>query len=248
MTEWYKKSFGQDYLLVYKHRDFAGAYREVCAMANWLQLPGGAKVFDLCCGMGRHSLALSHLGYAVTGMDLSEVLLGEAKRLDKEGRVRWVHGDMRTVPLDEKFDAVVNLFTSFGYFEHDADNERVLREMERLLKPDGRFLIDFLNPVFVSDKLVPCSERRENGTGIQEYRKIENGCVKKEIVLRGGTDGERRYSEQVKLYDLDDFTRLLSSTDMKIDQVFGDYDGALYDDRTSPRLIMVGSRKQDQQG
>ncbi|UUZ84364.1 methyltransferase domain-containing protein [Paenibacillus sp. P26] len=121
MSEWYKKSFGNDYLLVYKHRDLQGAYAEVRSMMEWLQPPEGAEVLDLCCGMGRHSMALNRFGFHVTGVDLSDVLLTEARRLDTEEEVRWVQGDMRQVPLNETFDAVVNLFTSFGYFDTDEE-------------------------------------------------------------------------------------------------------------------------------
>jgi SAM-dependent methyltransferase len=243
MTDWFKQSFGEDYLLVYKHRDFAGAYREVEAMARWLQLPVGAEVFDLCCGMGRHSLALTDLGYQVTGMDLSEVLLHEAKNADVNKAVRWVHGDMREVPLDETFDAVVNLFTSFGYFDDMAENAQVLHEIERLVKPGGRFLIDYLNPEAVKSKLVPFSERLEGNITITENRRIENGSVKKDIVLTETTKTERRYSEQVKLYELTDFIHMLSTTSLEISEVYGDYAGSEYDPATSARLIMVGSRK-----
>jgi len=243
MTDWYKKSFGEDYLLVYKHRDFAGAYREVEAMAEWLELPVGAEIFDLCCGMGRHSLALTDLGYQVTGMDLSEVLLHEARNADVNKAVQWVHGDMRAVPLDMTFDAVVNLFTSFGYFDDLAQNIQVLREVERLLKPGGRFLIDFLNPHAVRNQLVPYSERQEGDITIKEYRRIEDGSVKKEILLTEATKEERRYSEQVKLFELSDFVGMLSATSLGISVVYGDYAGSVYDPTTSTRLIMVGSRK-----
>jgi SAM-dependent methyltransferase len=244
MTDWYKQSFGEDYLLVYKHRDFAGAYREVEAMARWLQLPVGAEVFDLCCGIGRHSLALTDLGYKVTGMDLSEVLLHEARNADVNTAVRWVHGDMRGVPLDVTFDAVVNLFTSFGYFDDMAENTQVIYEIERLLKPGGRFLIDFLNPEAVRSKLVPYSERLEGDITIKEYRRIEDGSVKKDIVLSEASKAERRYSEQVKLYELNDFFHMLSTTSLEISEVYGDYEGSVYDRVTSARLIMVGSRKE----
>lgn len=243
MTNWYKQSFGEDYLLVYKHRDFVGAYREVEAMARWLQLPVGAEVFDLCCGMGRHSLALTDLGYKVTGMDLSEILLHEARIADANKSVRWLHGDMRAVPLDETYDAVVNLFTSFGYFDDMAENSQVLREIERLLKPGGRFLIDFLNPEVVRGKLVPYSERLEGDITIKEYRRIEDGSVKKDIVMTEPLKDERRYTEQVKLYELSDFVHMLSTTSLEISEVYGNYEGSLYDGATSARLIMVGSRK-----
>jgi SAM-dependent methyltransferase len=243
MTDWYKQSFGEDYLLVYKHRDFAGAYQEVEAMAKWLKLPAGARIFDLCCGMGRHSLALTDFGYKVTGMDLSEVLLHEARSADINEAVHWIHGDMRTIPLYETFDAVVNLFTSFGYFDDNDENALVLQEVERLLVPEGRFLIDYLNPEFVRSKLIPYSERLEGNIRIQEYRRIEDDCVKKDIVISEESGEERYYSEQVKLYELSDFEQMLSSSSLEILEVYGDYKGTAYNRSKSSRLIMVGSRK-----
>ena len=96
---WYQESFGNDYLIVYKHRDLQGAYHEVKKMIDWLGLKQGAEVLDLCCGMGRHSMALAEFGYDVTGVDLSEVLLNEAVKLDEGKQVTWLHGDMREVPL-----------------------------------------------------------------------------------------------------------------------------------------------------
>jgi ubiquinone/menaquinone biosynthesis C-methylase UbiE len=158
---WYQESFGNDYLLVYRHRDLQGAYHEVKKMMDWLHIPQGAEVLDLCCGMGRHSMALSEFGYKVTGVDLSEVLLNEAVKRDSGKQAKWLQGDMRDVPLEQAFDAVVNLFTSFGYFEEDEENEKVFYEMNRLLKSNGRFIVDFLNPVYVKATLVPQSERSD---------------------------------------------------------------------------------------
>lgn len=243
MTHWYEQSFGEDYLLVYKHRDFSGAHREVKAMIDWLSLPEGSRVLDLCCGMGRHSLALTEFGYQVTGVDLSEVLLSAAKRSDLQHAVTWLRGDMRNVPLDTPFDAVVNLFTSFGYFDEDAENEQVLHEIDRLLKPGGRFIIDFLNPGRVRRTLVPYSERVDEGETIREYRRIESGFVKKDIVIQGPHGPERRYSEQVRLFEKEDFKRMLAGTALQIDHIYGGYDGSAYDAEESLRLILVGSKK-----
>lgn len=87
--------------------------------------------------------------------------MNEAVQLDKQKRVTWVRGDMREVPLGRQFDAVVNLFTSFGYFDEEEQNARVFYEMNRLLKEGGRFIIDFLNPIYVQAHLVPQSQRME---------------------------------------------------------------------------------------
>jgi ubiquinone/menaquinone biosynthesis C-methylase UbiE len=243
MTAWYEQSFGQDYLLVYKHRDMQGAKNEVQKMVNWLELEAGAEIFDLCCGMGRHSLTLADYGFHVTGMDLSEVLLHEANRLDPDGKVSWLRGDMREIPLEKSFDAVVNLFTSFGYFTEDVENERVLYEINRLLKDNGKFIIDFLNPAFMEAHLVPHSQRQEGELEIEENRSIEAGYVRKRIAIREKGQQERQYLEQVRLYRLVDFRRMLAAAGLEIEQVYGHYDGSDYVELESPRLIILGSKR-----
>ncbi|MCY9593564.1 class I SAM-dependent methyltransferase [Paenibacillus chitinolyticus] len=242
-SAWYRESFGKDYLLVYKHRNFEGAYAEVKRMMNWLHLPEGARVLDLCCGMGRHSLALADFGYTVTGIDLSDTLLGEARKQDPEERVTWLHGDMRRVPSEESFHAVVNLFTSFGYFEQEEENRLVLSEIARLLQPDGKFIIDYLNPAYVKTNLVPHSSREENGLFIEETRSIENGYVRKQICITDNQDGPRHYSEQVRLYSCEAFVDMLYTAGLRVERIYGSYDGKDYDRESSPRMIFVGGRE-----
>ncbi|WP_205516176.1 class I SAM-dependent methyltransferase [Paenibacillus sp. SYP-B3998] len=240
---WYQESFGNDYLVVYKHRDLQGAYHEVKKMMDWLDLPQGVEVLDLCCGMGRHSMALAEFGYEVTGVDLSEVLLDEAVKQDVNKQVKWLRGDMRDVPLEQPYDAVVNLFTSFGYFDEDEQNEKVFHEIHRLLKANGRFIIDFLNPVYVKANLVPQSERSEEGLLIRESRSIEDGCVRKRIVISQEDGPDRHYLEQVKLYERASFETMLRKAGLHIDDVFGGYDGQSYDAQTSSRMIFVGHKE-----
>ncbi|OPA80287.1 SAM-dependent methyltransferase [Paenibacillus selenitireducens] len=240
MSEWFERSFGEDYLIVYRHRDLHGAYQEVHKMINWLGLPAGAKVLDLCCGMGRHSVVLADQGYEVTGVDLSDVLLCEAKKQDTDNRIKWIQSDMRELPLQGGYDAVVNLFTSFGYFESDEENMKVLYEIKRMLKPGAPFIIDYLNPIVVENSLVPFSEKEEEGVKIVQYRKIENGYVKKEIVIQDAGRDERRYLERVKLYRLDQFEEMLDKVGLQLEQVHGTYDESTYDEVNSPRMIFVG--------
>lgn len=247
MSAWYEKSFGADYLLVYKHRDIQGAYEEVRKMTAWLNLPDGSEVLDLCCGMGRHALALADFGYKVTGMDLSEVLLQEARKADVDERVTWVHGDMRRVPLQRTFDAVVNLFTSFGYFSKNEENFSVLQEIARVLKPGAPFIIDYLNPEYVSRHLVPRSERKESGLIIVEERRIENDSVVKHISIQDDAKGENRtYEERVKLYPLPTMEKMIRDAGLSLLQVFGDYDQTPYDAASSKRMILVGAKEKSE--
>ncbi|ANS75555.1 SAM-dependent methyltransferase [Paenibacillus yonginensis] len=250
MGEWYEHSFGEDYLLVYKHRDEQGARQEVRQMIEWLKLEPGAKILDLCCGTGRHSLALQQSGYHMTGVDLSDVLLREAIRKDPDGLITWLKADMRSLPLaDGQFDAVVDLFTSFGYFIHDSEHLKVLEEIRRVLKPGGRFVIDFLNADYTVRNLVPQSERVDDGQRIKETRWIEEGFVKKkiEITKAEGEPGEsRRYEERIKLYSLDQFKQMFGQAGLQLDEVHGSYsDRDPYDEHNSKRMIMVGRRMQN---
>lgn len=245
MSEWYEESFGEDYLIVYRHRDFGGAQQEVKQMIDWLGLHPGAKVLDLCCGMGRHSLALRREGYEVTGVDLSEVLLREARKQPGAEEVTWVRSDMRQLPLEGGFDAVVNLFTSFGYFERDEEQLKVLREIWRMLKPGGQFIIDYLNPAHVVRHLVPHSTREDRDCLIDERRRIEDGYVKKDIRLTSKTGGEPRlYHERVKLYPLEQFRRMIEAAGLLLTAVHGSYKEDAYDPEESPRMIFTGVRAQ----
>lgn len=247
MAEWYEQSFGEDYLLVYKHRDFQGAKHEVHKMISWLGLPAGAKVLDLCCGMGRHAMALEEAGYEVTGVDLSEVLLREARSNDPEQRITWLQADMRNLPLSGGFDAVVNLFTSFGYFEQDAEHIKVLKEVRRMLKPGGQFIIDFLNPEYTKGHLVPESERLDDGQLIKERRIIEDGYVKKRIEIidqtqaAGPATEPRHYLERIKLYSQEQLAAMLAEAGLVLEKVHGSYEEDSFDPLISPRMIMVGA-------
>lgn len=248
MSEWFEKSFGEDYELVYKHRDKEGAKQEIGNMMDWLGLEPGAKVLDLCCGNGRHAQALLEAGYQVTGVDLSEVLLEEAQANDPGKRITWIRADMRKLPLPgQQFDAVVNLFTSFGYFKTDAEHQQVLLEVARVLKPGGKFVIDFLNPEYTEDHLVADSERTDEGQLIQEHRKVEDGYVMKEIEisdLQQPDEEPRCYTERIKCYSLADFRSMLLRAGLMLEEVHGKYkeEDSRYDHERSPRMIMVGQK------
>lgn len=244
MGEWFERSFGADYMVVYKHRDWDNAAREVRNMIGLLNLPAGAEVLDVGCGMGRHAVALSGMGYRVTGIDLSEALLEEARRRDDGGTVEWKRGDMRRLPVEDgRYAATVNFFTSFGYFDADDENASVLRELRRVLRPDGKFLIDFLNPSYVVRHLVPHSERVDEDTGwtISEHRRIEAGTVIKDIRITASGEPERNYQERVKLYPLAWFREQLAAAGLRLGDVYGDYDGSPYTDNVSKRMVMTGT-------
>ncbi|MBA4493713.1 class I SAM-dependent methyltransferase [Paenactinomyces guangxiensis] len=239
MPQWYEESFGEDYLLVYKHRNRQNASFEAEQITRWLQLSKQDLILDLCCGTGRHTIALGRNDFRVVGLDLSKTLLSHAVSESAGLPIPFVHGDMRTLPfMDHSFEVVLNLFTSFGYFTQDRDNQQVLAEINRVLKPEGRFLIDFMNPESVKRKLVPVSEREEQGIHIREERKIAGDFVLKEIWVRDDK-GERHYQERVKMYSMDRMEAMMEQAGLTIEQVYGNFRGEPYQ-TMSDRMIFLG--------
>src|SRR5687768_2760270 len=110
-------------------------------ITQYLNLPEDAKILDLACGKGRHSIYLNQLGYDVTGADLSENSIEEAAESAND-TLHFVVHDMRE-PFEDKFDAIFNLFTSFGYFENDSDNILTLKAISESLNEYGFGVIDF---------------------------------------------------------------------------------------------------------
>jgi ubiquinone/menaquinone biosynthesis C-methylase UbiE len=239
MGRWYERSFGEDYLLVYKHRTTQAATAEVRQMIAWLKLSEQDLILDLCCGMGRHTLALAQHRLKVVGFDLSKVLLSHAVAAAQGYAIPFVYGDMRSLPfVDHTYQVVLNLFTSFGYFTDDQDNFQVLREIARVLVPDGRFLVDFMNREKVSARLIPWNEREEQGVKIHEARRIEGDWVYKEIWVND-EKGERRYEERVKLYTYAQMEQMMAKAGLEIAEIYGNFQGEPYHAQ-SERMILVG--------
>jgi ubiquinone/menaquinone biosynthesis C-methylase UbiE len=141
-TDWIK-------IFAYKNRD---TRIEARAIRRLLGLPPGSKILDVACGEGRISIALARLGFRVTGLDASESLLQRAKQkaLRAKMDIEWLQRDMREIGIDNRFDAVVNMFTSFGYFNSNSDNLKALQSMNKALKKSGKFILDIENIFFVA--------------------------------------------------------------------------------------------------
>jgi 2-polyprenyl-3-methyl-5-hydroxy-6-metoxy-1,4-benzoquinol methylase len=150
MKPWWQKLFDASYLKVYRHTA-EGAEGEVEFLIDELQLEPDDRVLDLCCGFGRHAIALTHRDMRVTGVDFSRVLLREGKRHARAAgvQVEWAHSDVREFRSRKRYHAVLNLFTAFGYFENEAEDERLMQVMAKHLRPGGRICIDTANRDFI---------------------------------------------------------------------------------------------------
>jgi SAM-dependent methyltransferase len=227
---------------MYAHRDDSEALRLSVWIAS-LYPPGRhRRILDLACGRGRHSLNLARLGFDVTGLDLSKqaIHIAETRAKASEIPVRFRCGDMRT-PLEESFDGIVNLFTSFGYASDDTDNRLALAAMRQMLVPGGFLLIDYLNAVQIRQRLVPMESGTTQGLTYHIRRWIDGDVVWKEIRLTDADGDQHRYHERVKLYDEAWFRMELASLGFRIDGTTGDYDGSPYVPDTSARLIIRSS-------
>ncbi|WP_053367854.1 class I SAM-dependent methyltransferase [Bacillus sp. FJAT-27245] len=243
---WYEDHFQQDYLLIYKHRNEQHAQLELESLWKHIPLNREGKVLDLCCGSGRHSRWMAKSGHKVTGIDLSAVLLEEARKsLDSE-TIIYQKSDMREISFKEEFDIVVNLFTSFGYFDQDEENEKVLKKVYEALKTDGYFLFDFLNPSFLESNLIPFSTHSEGEMIINQYRKVEGEFIVKRISVKDAYS-QRDYEERVKLYSYQMLKSMLLRNGLEPIQVFGDYSGDSLCEYSSPRVIFLCQKRTGKQ-
>lgn len=245
--DWFEEWFDSPlYEKLYANRDEKEAERLVQFLEDTLPLEKCSRILDLGCGRGRHSINLNRKGYEVTGIDLSERAIATAReKAESMGleHIRFEVRDMRD-PLPETFDAVVNLFTTFGYFKSDEENASVLESVRQMLKPEGIFVLDYLNAEKVKKQYEPANRGEFHGISYEIQRYLSNNSIIKEIEFSGDKiDGKKQYAERVKLYGLDWFEREMGKRNMEIREVYGDYRGNDFDSEESPRLLMISQLK-----
>jgi SAM-dependent methyltransferase len=240
MNTWFKDWFSSDeYLEVYNHRDEEDAGKLLTLILKNTCVHTSSKILDAACGAGRHSLYLLEKGHNVFGFDLSATLLKKAKTEAQNRNVKLdiFCADLRNVGIKKKFDLILNLFTSFGYFESDEENFAFPDVSYKILNRDGFYVLDYLNREFIIRTLVPESVRDVNGKKIIELRKIDKGRIVKEIIINN-KDNERSFLESVKLYKKDEIIKEFNKIGFKLYKLFGEYDGSEFDINNSSRLIM----------
>ena len=232
-TSWFDTPF---YHILYKDRDYVEAQLFMDNITQYLNLPDDAKILDLACGKGRHSIYLNSLGYDVTGADLSENSIAEAKKSENDTLRFEVH-DMR-LPFDQKFDAIFNLFTSFGYFENDADNLTTLKAIKESICEYGFAVIDFMNVNQVIKNLVAEEVKIVDDITFHIKRHHTDGHIYKEIDFQF-ENIKYHFTEKVQALTLSDFESMMEEAGIFLLDIFGDYKLRKFHKTESERLIMI---------
>lgn len=245
-TPWYKTFFGEDYLRIYSFLTPERTEREVDGIVRLLDLPPGSAILDLCCGHGRHALALAKQGYRVTGQDLSEVFLQHAQaEAEVQGvQVRWLQSDMRMIPFENEFDAVINIFTAFGYLENEDEDQQVLQQVHKALKPRGLFLLETMHREFLLRNFAASEvSRHADGLIVLEERDFDLLTSHSHVqVTMLSPDGQRReYAHSERIYTLTELARMLAMVGLHVKAYYGGLDGRQLR-LTSPRLVVIGSK------
>lgn len=210
-----------------------------------LHLRKGERVLDLACGDGHHSIELARRGYRVTGYDLSEALLKQARANARAARVRvtWTLGDMRELPYKGEFGAAINMFTSFGYFEKPGDDRKVLRAVAQALAPRGKFLMERFNREAMAYELPLQGWRvqRDGSIVLQEdtFDPLRGRYETRQIVV--DREGTREHTASVRAYTLTELKEMFEEAGLYLHRVLGDLELSPYRAR-SPRLVLFAMR------
>lgn len=235
--EWFENWFDTVfYHILYDYRNDDEAKLFMSNLIGFLDLSQGDKILDLPCGKGRHSLFLHSQGFNTTGADLSANSIMHAKQFEKEALSFEIH-DMRN-PLNGKYDLIFNLFTSFGYFNQETTNIKVLENFKNALNKKGHIVVDFLNLHKVVKTLVPKQLIVKKGVEFLIKKRVTENFIIKEIDVN--YNGEiHHYMEKVQALDLNKMERFAKVAGLEIQHVFGDYELNSFEASSSDRLILI---------
>jgi SAM-dependent methyltransferase len=243
---WYQAFFGEDYLRIYApFLPPEKTAREVADILALLDLPEGSRILDLCCGNGRHAIPLAQQGYQISGLDLSEYLLEQAvAEAEAQGTaIRWLHSDMRHIPFKNEFDAIINIFTSFGYFENEDEDLRVLQQAYQALKPQGLFLLETVYQPRVMRAFTPHGiTRYDDGLIVLEERYIDLLTSRNEVrITMLDAEGRRKeHKHSMRIYTLTELIHMLSSVGLPVQAYYGGLDASAL--TMDSRLVIISQK------
>ncbi len=242
--EWFGEWFDSPYYhVLYQHRDHREASAFIDHLIAHFDFRASDKILDLACGKGRHSIYLNKKGFDVVGVDLSEQNIRHAQAYANERLHFHIH-DMRQVFSENSFDYILNMFTSFGYFDTQKEHEQAICAVARSLKKEGVFVLDFLNPDLVVNQLTPSADKVIDGIHFDISKKIEDGFILKNILFKdAGKD--YRFQEKVKAINKSEFMDYFEKAGLDIIALYGDYTLGDYVRDKSERMIFVTKKKND---
>ncbi len=248
MAQWFEDEFfwsaWEPYL--FSASRMADASLETERTLKLLQVQGGAKILDVCCGIGRHAFELARRGYLVTGVDRTRNYIERARELARSENltIEFVQADVRSLKGDEMFDGAIDMFTSFGYFDKDDDDIKVAANVCRALRPGGKFVIDLEGRELIARDFRKREWfRHDDGTlGLQE-KTVWDGWERlntKWILIRDGRV-VRESDVSSRIYSGSEMRRLLMKAGFASVELYGNLEGAPYDENAA-RLISVATR------
>ena len=228
--DWYDGFFDGDWLTLLQLRATPERNQtEVDFIVRALELEPGERVLDVACGFGRHSIELARRGMRVSGLDLSASSLEHARAAADEAgvEIEFVHGDMRELPWTGEFDAAINVFSSFGYLESEAEDQRVLNGVARVLRPAGRFLLEMAHVFGIARQFrARWWDDLPEGELLTEHRELDllSGRINTSWLFVA-TDGSRREQRtSLRFYTPAELVRMLATARLTVDEAWGGYD------------------------
>ena len=240
MSKWFETWFDSEYYhILYKDRDYSEAENFIDTLIEHLAPYKNATFLDLACGKGRHSIHLNKLGLDVEGCDYSANSISFAKQYEN-GHLHFFEHDMRN-ELPKPYDYIVNLFTSFGYFDTDEEHLATLQHIYSSLKPNGKFVFDFLNAHQVIENLVPEEVIVKSDIQFHITRSIINDKITKNIQFHH-TGKDFAFQEEVSALTREKLIAMMTKIGFTIEDEFGSYSLSPFDATNSKRLILVLSK------
>ena len=235
---WFANWFDSPYYhTLYKNRDEKEAQVFIDNLIDYLQIPKGSKLIDIACGKGRHAKYFNKKGMDVVGVDLSQNSINTAIK-DENKNLQFLAHDMRENYQENAFDVVTNLFTSFGYFEDNKDEQKAINAMASNLKKEGILIIDFMNAKKVIANLVLNEQKMINNIQFDITRQVKDGFILKDIRITDGKE-QQQFQEKVKAITLADYSEFITNAGLKIIDIFGNYKLDNFDEEISDRLILI---------
>jgi len=241
-SEWFVDWFDSPYYhILYKNRDDKEAQSFISNLITLLQPNKNNLFIDVACGKGRHAMFLNSLGYNVDGFDLSENSISIAQ-LKENASLHFFTNDIREPLKTNHYDFAFNLFTSFGYFDDEKDNQKAIDAISESLNSNGILVLDFMNSNKVINNLNKQEIKEVDNIKFNIKRSFTNGHIVKDINFEADNK-QHQYQEKVKSISLDVFKNYFLKANLSIDAIFGDYDLNPFDLENSDRLILVARKK-----